>query len=266
MFTPTELQFIRKKSPTDFDALLSRLAIAIDNTIDDEDKLYEKIDDDLTRKLSALMKSSSVIAGYTTLLELGGIVYDYSETDNELLAKIVANREKILDAVRTQAAQYNNQAATYDSWQNEYGNTAPESELVERLKISVADAKPFRLDSVTYNLRRARTLLRDKRDDTTVSTINYCINELETSTNLFKVSDKKSYFESGDELIKEIFDRLNVGYSMTLNLRISKTVERRAKKIPPAPDKPSVPLFTVRKAEDVLDILEQLNHVVSAKG
>ena len=95
MFTPTKLQFIRKKSPTDFDALLSRLAIAIDNTIDDEDKLYEKIDDDLTRKLSALMKSPSVIAGYTTLLKLGGVAYDYSQTDNELLAKIVANKSKI---------------------------------------------------------------------------------------------------------------------------------------------------------------------------
>ena len=95
MFTPTKLQFIRKKSPTEFDALLSRLAIAIDNTIDDEDKLYEKIDDDLTRKLSALMKSPSVIAGYTTLLKLGGVAYDYSQTDNELLAKIVANKSKI---------------------------------------------------------------------------------------------------------------------------------------------------------------------------
>lgn len=95
MFTPTELQLIRKKSPTDFDALLSRLAIAIDNTSGDEYRIYEKIDDDLTRKLSALMKSPSVIAGYTTLLELGGIAYDYSQTDNELLAKIVANKNKI---------------------------------------------------------------------------------------------------------------------------------------------------------------------------
>ena len=42
------------------------------------------------------MKSSSVIEGYTKLLKLDGVAYDYSETDNELLRKIIVNGNKIL--------------------------------------------------------------------------------------------------------------------------------------------------------------------------
>ena len=264
MFTPTELQLIRKKSPTDFDALLSRLAIAIDNTSGDEYRIYEKIDDDLTRKLSALMKSPSVIAGYTTLLELGGIVYDYSETDNELLAKIVANREKILDAVRTQAAQYNNQAATYDSWQARWGNVLPVPERVEVLSVDAFDMKPFdkdklidKFDEIKESYNKYLSSAREAADK--------CIAAAKNLRELFELKSEIP-FEDISELLRKVSMPLHDDKERVICLRIKKRIQFTKKKIPPAPDKPSAPLFTVRKAEDVLNILEQLNHVVSAKG
>ena len=95
MFTVAELQLIKKNCPTEFDALLNRLSISIARTSDDEYRVYEELDADLMRQICALMKSPSVIVGYTTLLDIGGVAYDYSETDNELLAKVVANKNKI---------------------------------------------------------------------------------------------------------------------------------------------------------------------------
>ena len=220
-------------------------------------RVYEELDADLMRQICALMKSPSVIVGYTTLLDIGGVAYDYSETDNELLAKVVANRNKITDAVRKQSAEYN-------SWRDKYGNTAPESESVERLKISVANAKPCALSAIVYNLRRAGASLRTKKDaQNVISIVNYCIEELSNLSNTFKVDNDRFYFESGEDFIKTVSEQLNVGYSLTLHLRISKTVERHEKKIPPAPP---APVFTLREVEDVLDILEQLNRIVSLKG
>ena len=95
MFTAAEIQLIRAHCPSDFESLLRELSVSVDWS-GDEYRIAEKVDDDITKKISALMKSSSIIAGYKSLLKIGGIAYDYSESDNELLAKIVANSEKIL--------------------------------------------------------------------------------------------------------------------------------------------------------------------------
>ena len=50
------------------------------------------------------MKSESIIDGYTNLITLGGLQFNYSETDNELLATILQNKEKITRGA-IQAAQ-----------------------------------------------------------------------------------------------------------------------------------------------------------------
>ncbi len=100
MFTAAEIQLIRAHCPSDFDALLRELSVSVDWS-GDEYRVYEKLDDDISRRLSEQMKSSSVTAGYMTLLKLGGVPCDYSDTDNELLAKIVANKNKILRGLET---------------------------------------------------------------------------------------------------------------------------------------------------------------------
>lgn len=96
MFIAAEFQSMRRICLTELEKLLKILSIQVPDWSGDEYRIYEKLDTELERKTCALMKSSSIIEGYTNLLKLGGIGYDFSELDSELLRKIVANKEKIL--------------------------------------------------------------------------------------------------------------------------------------------------------------------------
>lgn len=95
MFVAAEFQSIRNSCLAELEMLLKKLSVPTPDWSGNEYRIYERLDDDITKKICALMKSSSIIEGYTKLLKFGGIPYDYSETDNELLRKIVANKEKI---------------------------------------------------------------------------------------------------------------------------------------------------------------------------
>ena len=96
MFVAAEFQSMRRICLTELEKLLKIFSIQVPDWSGDEYRIYEKLDTELERKTCALMKSSSIIEGYTNLLKLGGIGYDFSELDSELLRKIVANKEKIL--------------------------------------------------------------------------------------------------------------------------------------------------------------------------
>ena len=96
MFVAAEFQSMRRLCLPELEKLLRTLSIYVPDWNGDEYRIYEKIDTELERKICALMKSSSIIEGYTKLLKLGGIGYDFSELDSELLRKIVANGNKIL--------------------------------------------------------------------------------------------------------------------------------------------------------------------------
>ena len=95
MFTAAQMQLIRDNCLEDFESLLRELSVSVDWS-GDEYRAYKKIDDELSRKLSARLKSKSVTSGYTSLLKLGDLPYSYNETDSELLSKIIANRNRIL--------------------------------------------------------------------------------------------------------------------------------------------------------------------------
>ena len=97
MFSAAEMQLIRSHHAADYESLLSDLSIPIpDWNKGDELRVYDDIDDKLTKKLCGLMKSSTLYDGYTELLKLGGVGYNYSETYNQMLGMVVANRNKIL--------------------------------------------------------------------------------------------------------------------------------------------------------------------------
>ena len=96
MFVAAEFQSMRRLCLPELEKLLRTLSIYVPDWNGDEYRIYEKIDTELERKICALMKSSSIIEGYAKLLKLGGIGYDFSELDSELLRKIVANGNKIL--------------------------------------------------------------------------------------------------------------------------------------------------------------------------
>ena len=96
MFTDAEYRRIRERSLADLKKLLSTLELAEPNwDAGDEFRTYEALDDQIVARLCRLMKSDTIINGYVKLLGLGGINVDYSETDNELLDKIIRNRNAI---------------------------------------------------------------------------------------------------------------------------------------------------------------------------
>ena len=95
MFTTATLQLMKKHCSTEFENLLGKLGI-IPDWSGDEFRVYDRLDSELTEKICGLMKSSTIIDGYMSLLDLSGVAYDYSETDNKLLRKIVTNGDKIL--------------------------------------------------------------------------------------------------------------------------------------------------------------------------
>ena len=98
MFEAAEMQLIRANPNAlqKFEELLDKLSIPRPDWRGNEFRIYEKLDEEITKKICGLMKSDTTIDGYTNLLKLGGVPYDYSESYNQLLGMVVANRNKIL--------------------------------------------------------------------------------------------------------------------------------------------------------------------------
>ena len=107
MFTAAEYRLIRKHCPEKLDNLLENLKIRKPNwDAGDEFRIYEKLDEEIVQKICQLMKSDSIISGYTNFMTLGNLPFDYSETDNKLLATILENQEKILNGLTLTAETY----------------------------------------------------------------------------------------------------------------------------------------------------------------
>ena len=105
MFTAVEFRLIREKCPADFQKLLAILNISEPNwNSGDEFRIYEKLDDEIVSKVCYLLKSNAVIVGYEKLLAMGDLKFDYSKTDNEVLATIIENKNAVMRGA-TQAVQ-----------------------------------------------------------------------------------------------------------------------------------------------------------------
>ena len=107
MFTASAFNLIKRNCPKDLDKLLRLLDIKIDWKHGDEFEIAKKLDDELDKKICALLKSDSDLAGYAKLLDMGGIEFSISETRKERLAKIIANRDKILQGAVAQSRNNN---------------------------------------------------------------------------------------------------------------------------------------------------------------
>jgi len=101
MFTAAEFRLICEDCPEKLDSLLENLGIKKPAwNKDDEFKIYADLDDEIINKLCERMNSDSIIDGYTKLMTLGDLHFDYSETDNELLATILKEQEKIQERLK----------------------------------------------------------------------------------------------------------------------------------------------------------------------
>ena len=259
MFVAVEFQNMRSRCLSELEKLLEKLSIPIPDWNGDEYRIYEKLDDDITGEICALIKSSSVIEGYTNLLKLGGIAYDYSETDNELLDKIILNGDKILAAVCAANDEY-------DLWQAKWGKVSPMPEKVDVFKIEVDTARHFHNPKSNSRLQDAwryikdflKTPARDTKYHIAYRDIESYVNDKKTPGILLELDGKKSliHVEDVGDWIKQ-----NLHYNETkiFCLKVTKGVEYQAKEIPPAPSEPS---FTVREVEDALKILIQVNEII----
>ena len=97
MFTASHFKLMRKKSPSEFEELLNMLQVTkpdFENC--DEYEIYEKLDKDIEDRLKTQMKSKFMSEVYSKLLQIVGINFSRSETPNQQINKILANRERIL--------------------------------------------------------------------------------------------------------------------------------------------------------------------------
>lgn len=263
MFTSATFQLIQKHCSTEFKNLLARLEIEV-NWSGDEFRIYDKLDADLTEKICGLMKSSTIIDGYMNLLDLGGIVYSYNEPD-ELLGKVVANKDKILDAVSKANEDY-------DLWQEKWGNVSPIPEEVDVFKIEADTARRFHNPKSTSKLKEAwdkikvwaeikKLLSSTKSPDYHIAYqgIEGYVNDKRTPGILLELEGQKIPVRVEDvgDWIKQ-----NMRYNETkiFCLKVTKSVEYQAKEIPTEPSKSD---FTVDEAKETLNILAQLNEILS---
>ncbi len=96
MFTAAEFRLIRENCTGDLQKLLAILKISDPNWSGDEFKIYEKLDAEIVNRICRLLKSESILEGYTNLMTFGGLKFNYSETENELLATILQNKDSVM--------------------------------------------------------------------------------------------------------------------------------------------------------------------------
>lgn len=97
MFTASAFNSIRRNCPENLDELLQLLCIEKpDWDHGDEFEIAQELDDEINKKICALLKSDSDLEGYAKLLDMGGIKFSVNETRKERLTKILDNRDKIL--------------------------------------------------------------------------------------------------------------------------------------------------------------------------
>jgi len=112
LFTASTFSLIRRNCPEELNKLLRLLDIKIDWEHGDEFEISQKLDNEIEKKICARLKSDSDLAGYAELLDMGDVKFSISDTRKERLAKILANRDKILQGA---AAQTSNNNSSYDS-------------------------------------------------------------------------------------------------------------------------------------------------------
>ena len=294
MFTAADFRLIRKNCLSDLESLLKNLSINLPNFDNgDEFKIYSDLDKEITEKICRLMKSSTVIDGYTKLLKLGDISYSYSETDDMLLDKIIMNGNIIVSNLR-------NVVRVHEKWSAEWGN-----EKIEVLSVDFSNAEPFnksrltsKFEQIKYRLQRnfsqspfegleriismagtvqtkylvAGKLLEfleaifdifdsSKKENlnTAYDGIDECIRETNQLGKLIEIKDtQRIRGEDIGNLIAAKTSQMSDGESKIICLKVSKNIEWQEKKVPP---EPPTPKFNQDELEGALKILEQVNKI-----
>ena len=121
MFSLSDFELIKDKCPDDLEELLRMLDVT--RPIDWNILLAKPrtFDEYITSHVCELInKSPSELEGYSMLLGAAGIQYSFTETPNELLAKIVENRQAVKSAITARPVQEEIPAQPKPKYVNEF--------------------------------------------------------------------------------------------------------------------------------------------------
>ena len=264
MFNAAEFRTIKNNCLSEMEELLKFLSISVPIwDSGDEYGLYRQLDEEITRKVCELMKSSSIIEGYSYLLKLGNISYDFSETDNDLLNKIVDNSSMII----------NNYISSVN---NQQPIERIQSEPVEQINVSFSQVKTLDNSELDKVLKEANECYANFSGSNLSVNLKYVLNKLGNIIDIFnnpnrmerqskKVNVGKlleitgtQYKYTLEDFTKEIKSKLHAGDSTSFYIKISKEIVNQEKMIL---EPPPQPLLDKQEVERILTILEQVNKI-----
>ena len=248
MFNANKMQLIRSSCLPDFESFLKKISVSVPNWNNgDEFQIYRELDGEITKKICRLMESSSIIDGYTKLLDLGGVSYNFSETDNELLEKIINNKEKIFQGGMIEK------------------NLQPPQKPIDNLEIKISRAEKFDTSEIVKELRNLNDHLKNTSSksllekllkrlagirDGDVQYARYSIDDVTRKIqelNLFEVKKFKTV------PLKNLTGTIQEYSSAFIEVKKSSQPVRQ-------PEPPKT-IFSTDKLEKIFEVLEQVNRI-----
>ena len=249
MFIPAQFRAIRENCLSDFQSLLAKLSISSPNWDGDEFAIYDKLDDEITKKLCRLMNSSSPIDGYIKLLKFGNIAYDFSETDDELLEKIIANKEKFF------------QGGTFEK------NLQPPQKPIDNFEIKISRAEKFDTSEIVKELTSLNDQLKNTSSkslldkllkklsgirDGDVQYARYGIGYVTRKIQELNLVEVKESL--GTVSLEKLPEKLQ-GYSCSVFVEVKKNSQ------PVRQPEPPKNIFSTADLEKIFEVLEKLNNL-----
>ena len=279
MFTSTELRNLKSKYKEDLVELLNKLDLTdisatLTSVIEEDGKDefqsyddYYELDSKITLKVCDNLKSDSIIDGYTKLLKIGKVTFNYDETDNELLNKIIENKQRIIDGNVDILEQAKLQALMPQS-QVEQKSIDKSEEIFMSLsllnKYSHFSLKKKFNDFYDFIRPILDKFKISKKVEDSIKNLRFTI---DLSDNFLIKGERIKIDSINDieEIIKEQLSRKNYGEPVSICIearKLPQTIKTEPEPVKPTPPPVKEPPFTQEELEKVFDLLETINKIV----
>ena len=280
MFTSTELRNLKSKYKEDLVELLNKLDLtdlsaALSNVIEEDGKNdfqsyddYYDLDNKITSKVCDNLKSDSIIDGYTKLLKIGKVNFNYDETDNELLNKIIENKQRIIDGNNEIIEQTKCQAVMPQPQVEQ--KSVDKSEKIEIKCSKLSSCRYFGLKEKFYSFRnfvvnKARFSIKDR--DEGQSLLDTLTAKIDLTSNLMVKNDEfvTTSIDDLKEIISQQLKSKTEGESILICIearKLPQIIKTKPEPVKPTPPPIKEPPFTQEELEKVFDLLETINKIV----
>ena len=250
MFTVDEFQLIKKRCLPELEKLLQKISIPTpDFDGADEFKIYDRLGGEITNKMCCLLKSNSVVEGYTKLLKLGKIGYDFSETDDELLEKIINNKEKIFQGGMVEK------------------NLQPIQKPIDNFEIKISRAEKFSVTDLLEKISRLENLL----DNSVIVEKGIYFDGIRNiykkpknfSAMKYEITELRNYVENLELIEVKKFPTTVPLENLTGTIQEYSSAFVEVKKISQPVRQPEPPkiIFSTGELEKIFEVLEQVNRI-----